>query len=151
MTAQQTKRLRANLRDKFDAKSHERLVIKKYFIPSRYKTRNLQTIFKDIDDPDDFLFHMTNLVKEAKKLGATILLRKRGSLGGWQTDIADNGMCFVKTRMENDEEFESRMDIERESFVQREERKIREKQRDFDRGNALSKLTLKERKLLGVR
>ena len=151
MTAQQTKKLRANLRAKFDAQPHERKELTNYFMPDGYDYSNLQTHFKDLRDPDEFLKEMTKLAELAKELGAEIVMKKGRYEGGYRSGIADGGMCFRTVRLEDDEDFKWRMEIERQSFVENEERKIRRKQREFDKGNALAKLTPKERKLLGIR
>ena len=156
MTPKQGRELNKNLRAKFDAMNHPRQEIHRYFIPEGYKYRNLQTHFKDITDPDEFLAEMTKLVKLAKKLGAEICLkykpyRHREDSGGRGLRPAENGMCLRSMRYETDKEFNKRIASDREWYVEKERSKIRAKERDFAKGNALAKLTPKERKLLGIR
>ena len=157
MTPNQGKELRKNLREKFDLKANPRRIITNYFIPKGYNTRNLQTYFKNVRDPDEFLKEMTKLAKIAKRLGAEIIMKKTVRHYSWDRKKrylsipVIGGMCLRTSREETDQEYNERTDSERKYFVEKEIDKIKRKDREFTKGNILAKLTLAERKLLGIK
>lgn len=149
--------LKRKLAEQFRAKDHQKKVIYKYWIPEELNTRNLLTLFTNKTDPDAFAETAANLAKIAKNHGAQIVRKSRFVHGEefLTTDYikqpVDNSLCFRTHRLETDFEFEERLEREEYRFVEDGANKIRMSKKKAEKERIKSKLTPRERKVLGIK